>query len=479
MKDVMIQYFQWYLPSDGRHWINIKNNAKNLKDSGFSAVWLPPAYKGQGGKDDVGYGVYDLYDLGEFDQKGTVATKYGTIDEYLEAINALHQNKIKVYGDMVLNHRMGGDGTEMVTVVENKQQDRNCLISDKKIIEAWTRFDFTNRNGKYSTFKWNQDCFDGVDFDERTKQHGIYEFDGESWEQQVDFEYGNYDYLMGADVDFSNPIVVDELIKYGKWYLDTTNVDGFRIDAVKHIDFTFFDRWLGILREYKDDELFAVGEYWHGDVKALQNYLRVSNNCMSLFDVPLHFKFHQASNDSGNFDMGSLLEGTLVKENQFNAVTFVENHDSQAGQSLQSVVANWFKPLAYAIILLRSQGYPCVFYGDYYGIEEFDVPSFKEIIDLMIKIRHEKLFGFQHDYFDHYNVVGWSYEGDDDHENSGFAVLLSDGPEGIKVMDVGKRNSGKEYIDVTNNIKDIVVIDENGLGCFKVTGGSVSIWIIK
>lgn len=169
MKDVMIQYFQWYLPSDSKHWINIKNNAKNLKDSGFSAVWLPPAYKGQGGKNDVGYGVYDLYDLGEFDQKGTVATKYGTIDEYLEAINALHQNKIKVYGDMVLNHRMGGDGIEMVTVVENKQENRNLLVSDKKIIEAWTRFDFINRNGKYSTFKWNQDCFDGVDFDERTK----------------------------------------------------------------------------------------------------------------------------------------------------------------------------------------------------------------------------------------------------------------------------------------------------------------------
>lgn len=37
-----------------------------------------PAYKGQAGKDDVGYGVYDLYDLGEFGAKGSVPTKYGT-----------------------------------------------------------------------------------------------------------------------------------------------------------------------------------------------------------------------------------------------------------------------------------------------------------------------------------------------------------------------------------------------------------------
>ena len=48
-----------------------------------------PAYKGTAGVEDVGYGVYDYYDLGEFDQKGSIPTKYGTKDEYLEAIKAL------------------------------------------------------------------------------------------------------------------------------------------------------------------------------------------------------------------------------------------------------------------------------------------------------------------------------------------------------------------------------------------------------
>ena len=44
------------------------------------------AYKGARGINDVGYSVYDLYDLGEFNQKGTVETKYGSKDEYLSAI---------------------------------------------------------------------------------------------------------------------------------------------------------------------------------------------------------------------------------------------------------------------------------------------------------------------------------------------------------------------------------------------------------
>lgn len=479
MQKVMMQYFQWYLPNDGKHWQRLKAEAKNLKAAGFDALWLPPAYKGQGGINDVGYGVYDLYDLGEFDQKGTIRTKYGTKDEYLEAIAQLHRHQIKVYGDMVLNHRMGADGTELVTAVENDMFDRNKVISDKEQIEAWTRFDFKGRNGKYSNFIWNESCFDGVDYDERKKRHAIYEFDGDSWDQLVDNENGNYDYLMGADVDFNNQAVVDELIRFGKWYLDFTNVDGFRLDAVKHIDFTFFTRWLKELRNYSNRDLFAVGEYWHGDVNKLLHYLEVSNYCMSLFDVTLHFKFHYISSSNGTFDMGSIFEDTLVKKAPDYAVTFVENHDSQPGQSLQSSVANWFKPIAYALILLRQYGYPCVFYGDYYGIPEYNVDSFKDVIDKMIKVRKELMYGKEHNYFDDNNIVGWSYEGDSQHLNSGFAVIVNDGPGGQKKMYVGKKHANETFVDCLNNVLEEVIIDKDGFGIFLVNGGSVSVWTKK
>lgn len=66
----MMQYFHWYTPTGGNHWDTVKNNATSLKNLGVTALWLPPAYKGAGGGYDVGYGVYDMYDLGEFNQKG-------------------------------------------------------------------------------------------------------------------------------------------------------------------------------------------------------------------------------------------------------------------------------------------------------------------------------------------------------------------------------------------------------------------------
>lgn len=73
-----MQYFEWYLPSNRNFWNIVANNARKLSDIGVTGVWLPPAYKGTSGRNDTGYGVYDLYDLGEFNQKGSIPTKYGT-----------------------------------------------------------------------------------------------------------------------------------------------------------------------------------------------------------------------------------------------------------------------------------------------------------------------------------------------------------------------------------------------------------------
>ena len=65
--------------------------------------------------------------------------------------------------------------------------------------------------------------------------------------------------------------------------------------------------------------------------------------------------------------MRTIFDGTLTQDNPTRSVTFVDNHDTQPEQSLESWVPDWFKPIAYALILLRQDGYPCIFYGDYYG----------------------------------------------------------------------------------------------------------------
>ena len=150
--NTLMQYFEWYLPSDSTLWNKVTKEAKHLENIGITHLWLPPAYKGVGGKDEVGYGVYDLYDLGEFDQKGSIPTKYGTKDEYIEAIKILRENNIKVLADIVLNHKMGADETEIVLAVQDDASNRNVSLTDALPIKVWTKYTFPGRNNCYSDF---------------------------------------------------------------------------------------------------------------------------------------------------------------------------------------------------------------------------------------------------------------------------------------------------------------------------------------
>jgi len=474
----MMQYFEWYLPDDGTLWNKMNTEAPNLKKSGITALWIPPEYKGSGSS-DVGYGVYDLYDLGEFNQKGTVRTKYGTKAQLQAAIQSAHNAGLQVYGDVVLNHKMGADNTEDVTAVEVDPNNRNQETSGDYTIKAWTDFEFPGRGNTYSSFKWHWYDFDGVDWDQSKSLSRIYKFRGlgKAWDWEVDNQYGNYDYLMGADLDMDHPDVVNELKNWGLWFTNTLNLDGYRLDAVKHIKFGFYPDWLNYQKSQTGKQLFTVGEYWSTDLGKLQNYITKTNRSVSLFDVPLHKNFYDASTGLGYYDMRSLQNNTLEATDPVKAVTFIDNHDTEPGQSLESFVQSWFKPLAYTFILTREQGYPSIFYGDYYGIPSKNIAPMKNKIDPLLLARKNFAYGTQHDYFDNADIVGWTREGDIDHPKSGLASLITDGAGGSKWMYVGTKFASKVFYDYTANRTDKVTINADGWGEFKVNGGSYSVWI--
>lgn len=63
--------------------------------------------------------------------------------------------------------------------------------------------------------------------------------DGKSWSEGVDEENGNYDYLMFANLDFNHPEVVKEMERWGIWVSRELDLDGMRLDAIKHINDEF------------------------------------------------------------------------------------------------------------------------------------------------------------------------------------------------------------------------------------------------
>lgn len=482
MNGTMMQYFEWDLPNDGKHWKRLKEDAAHLKEIGITSVWIPPCFKGTS-SDDVGYGVYDLYDLGEFDQKGTVRTKYGTKKELLEAIDALHDQGIHVYADVVLNHKAAADDTERFEATPVSQENRHEAIDDTREIESWTHFTFPGREGKYSDFEWHWYHFSGVSDDTIAEEQGIFRIEGEGkgWapDEHVSTEFGNFDYLMFADIDYSHPEVIEETKKWIHWFIKETKIDGIRLDAVKHIDNQFMRELIEDVREVHGEDFFFVAEYWHQRYKHLEDYLEEHDYSISMMDVRFHYALHEASKQHRDFDLRRLLDGTLYKSNAEQAVTFVENHDSQPNQSLESYVEPWFKPLAYGFILLSHYGYPCVFYSDYYGYSgDVDYDGCGPIIDTLLYARKRFAYGEQHNYLDHDNCIGFTRTGDDEHLD-GCAVIMSNGDEGFKEMHVGELHAHEVYIDLLGNREEEIEIDENGKATFLVNAESISVWVKK
>lgn len=144
------------------------------------------------------------------------------------------------------------------------------------------------------------------------------------------------------------------------------------------------------------------------------------------------------------------------------------------------------------MILLRGDGYPCVFWGDLYGCEGKSQQPPINSLPTIIKARNLFSYGDTIDYWGHHNCMGWVRVGDSTHD--GCAVVLSNGDEGCvltpshpnpyplaslrwKHMEVGTEHAGEEWTDILGWHQGVVKIAENGWGDFRCSGESVSIWV--
>jgi len=486
---ILLQSFHWYSRGGGSLWKEMEERVQEFAGMGITHVWLPPAYKGASGSESIGYDTYDLFDLGEFDQKGSVGTKYGDRASFERACSALSANGISVIHDVVFNHKMGADESEAVRVRRVDPGDRTRIADEVFEARAYTRFTFPGRKGKHSQFVWDKQCFSGVDLIENPDETGVFKLVNEygegQWNDEVDSEFGNFDFLLGADVEFRNRAVYEELKFWARWLGEQVPVGGFRLDAAKHIPAWFFRDWVGHVRKTVSPDLFVVAEYWHPEMDVLNQYLDRVDRQLLLFDVALHHRFHDASKLGREFDMRTIFDGSLVAGLPQHAVTLVDNHDTQPLQSLEAAVEPWFKPLAYALILLREHGTPCVFYADLYGARyrdkggdgrEHDVEMpVIECLPKLIEARRRFANGLQADLFEHHSSIGFVRQGTA--ELPGCVVVMSNGDASEIVADVGKANAGTTFKDFLGHRDDEIIVGGEGRAAFPVHGGSVSVWV--
>jgi len=316
----MLQGFEWHVPADGQHWNRLSGQLEALKSIGVDNLWLPPGCKAASPEGN-GYDIYDLWDLGEFDQKGAVRTKWGSKEDLMNLSKKSKDVGVGLYWDCVLNHKAGADSLERCRVVEVDQNDRTKDVSDPYEIDGWLGFDFKGRNNKYSDMQWHWYHFTGTDFNQENERTAIYKIlgDNKGWSETVDKEQGNADFLMFADIDYHHEECVTDTNNWGVWITKELGLKGFRMDAVQHFSEVFTGQWIDTLRKECGDDIFIVGEFWVGEADTLVDWLGRMGHKFSCFDSPLVYNFSRIST-SEKADLRQILDGSLVQKEPINAV---------------------------------------------------------------------------------------------------------------------------------------------------------------
>jgi alpha-amylase len=332
MMGVMMQAFHWDCPrldhKEFEWWNFVRSKLPALQKVGFSALWLPPIHKSANlFGPSMGYDPYDYYDLGEFDQKGSIKTWFGSKQELLDLIQNAHKHNMQVIADVVINHCSGADVAEV-----------NPITGEKR----WTLFQ--PRSGK---FPRNWECFHPNDY--------------ERWD---DSSFGDM-----PDLSHRNPYVFAEIMKLTRWMVEELGFDGFRYDFVKG-----YAAWVvTAIQEYRykrDGQVlrpYGVAEFWD-NAQAIDHWVDLTNfsndNPVDAFDFPLR-ELLKAICDEYGFNLRNLETwDTVLKQQPSATVTFVENHDLR--DEGRPIVND--KLMAYSYILTH-EGYPCVFWKDYFNYD--------------------------------------------------------------------------------------------------------------
>ncbi len=351
-EDVLFQAFYWDVtpPEGKRWWAHLESKLPELAEMGIGALWVPPPCKGAGGADDMGYSPYDLYDLGSKDQKGTVATRFGTKAEFLRLIGAAHRHGIKVYVDMILNHAGGADYAEPNPVMENLGWDdipneshigagqRSPNAGPGETLRSWTGFAPKGADGKSGTGRFPRDW--------RHFHPNEAEPDRDPPFHQRDF---GEDYAFQGDDDY----VRRQFIAWSHWFIAQTGADGYRMDDLKGIEPDVTADFI----EQGPPDLWVVGEYFDGGTGQVQAYLGQARNSFRPFDFPLYFALKEMTFAPERFKMRRLREQRLPDRER--AVMFAGSHDVSRNEN--ALLYN--VPLAYAVILAMA-GTPTVYYSD-------------------------------------------------------------------------------------------------------------------
>ncbi|MEU6889130.1 pullulanase-type alpha-1,6-glucosidase [Streptomyces viridosporus] len=355
-----------------------------IKGLGTTAIWLAPIFKNQPvqgtGKDaSAGYHGYWITDFTQVDPH------FGTNKDLETLIDKAHAKGMKVFFDVITNH------TADVVDYEEKSYDYLSKGAFPYLTEDGEPFDDADyADGSKKFPRLGAGSFPRTPVVPAEKKNvkvpawlndpAMYHNRGDSTFAGESSEYGDFSGL--DDLWTERPEVVSGMEKiYQRWVKDF-DIDGFRIDTVKHVNMEFWTQWATALDAYAAkrgrEDFFMFGEVYSADTDVTAPYV-TRGRLDATLDFPFQEAARQYASQGGSAGKLAAVFGddykyTTDKANAYEQVTFLGNHDmGRIGTFLKqdnpgASDAELLKKgkLANELMFL-SRGNPVVYYGDEQG----------------------------------------------------------------------------------------------------------------
>ncbi|MDT0570129.1 pullulanase-type alpha-1,6-glucosidase [Streptomyces sp. DSM 3412] len=355
-----------------------------IKGLGTTSIWLAPIFKNQpvqgtGENASAGYHGYWITDFTQVDPH------FGTNKDLETLISKAHAKGMKVFFDVITNHT--------ADVVDNEEKSYDYLSKGAfpYLTKDGKPFDDTDHAGGGSGFpSVDRDSFPRTPVVPAAKKNAkvpswlndptMYHNRGDSTWAGESATHG--DFVGLDDLWTERPEVVSGMEKiYEKWVRDF-DIDGFRIDTVKHVDMEFWTRWATALDAYAAkkgrDDFFMFGEVYSADTSVTSPYV-TRGRLDSTLDFPFQDAARSYASQGGSAKKLASVFGddyryTTDKANAYEQVTFLGNHDmGRIGTFLKqddpkaSDAELLAKDRLANELMFLSRGNPVVYYGDEQG----------------------------------------------------------------------------------------------------------------
>lgn len=291
-----------------------------LHTLGVNAIWLMPIHPSPSYH---GYDVTNYYN---------VNSQYGSMDDFKNLLAEAHKRDIHIIIDLILNHT-----SSQHPWFKNANSDPNSQYRDYYV---WSE---TSKSGKWH--EGNQGYYFGL-----------------FWEGMPDLNY-------------NNPAVTADMLKVTDFWLNEVGVDGFRVDAAKHLiedgdkveNTPATHEWYkSFYTEYKaqNPQAYTVGEVFGAGSSVVKSY--TGDQLDQIFSFEMSSGFVNSAKGGANSGITSAFKFAFQDTPDFNYATFLTNHDQTRAMSVFNGDVNKAKLASF--LMLTSPGTPFIYFGEEIGM---------------------------------------------------------------------------------------------------------------